>query len=210
MSAPPARPNRTTVAIPAATPEPDRVRLGLGLREHRKARRLTLKELSARCGVALSTLSKMELGQISVSYEKLAAVARALALDVGQLFDARAPLPPGTATPTVVWSSADTTPTYSSGNYDYRMLAAGFPGKRMTPLFGRIVARELGQFPDFIRHPGQEFVMVKSGRVRIHFENHETIELGRQESAYFDSGIGHIYLSLGRADAQVLVVMSES
>lgn len=209
MSARSARSTRTVVATPVAAPEPDRVRVGLGLRGHRKARRLTLKDLSARSGVALSTLSKMELGQISVSYEKLAAVARALALDVGQLFDARPAPPPGTATPSVVWSSADTTPTYSSGNYDYRMLASDFPGKRMTPLFGRIVARELGQFPDFIRHPGQEFVMVKSGRVRIHFESGELIELGRHESAYFDSGVGHIYLSLGRADAQVLVVMSE-
>ncbi|MGH8859397.1 MAG: cupin domain-containing protein, partial [Polaromonas sp.] len=111
--------------------------------------------------------------------------------------------------PSVVWSSADTAPAYSSGNYDYRMLATDFPGKRMTPLHGRIVARERGQFPDFIHHPGQEFVMVLSGRVRIEFETGEIIEVGRHESAYFDSGIGHIYISLGRADAQVLVVMSE-
>lgn len=193
----------------AAAPEADRVQLGLRLREHRKARRLTLKDLSGRSGVALSTLSKMELGQISVSYEKLAAVARALALDVGQLFDVRALAPAGAAAPSVVWSSADTAPAYSSGNYDYRMLATDFPGKRMTPLHGRIVARERGQFPDFIHHPGQEFVMVLSGRVRIEFETGEVIEVGRHESAYFDSGIGHIYISLGRADAQVLVVMSE-
>lgn len=200
----PARSART----PAAAPEADRVQLGLRLREHRKARRLTLKDLSGRSGVALSTLSKMELGQMSVSYEKLAAVARALSLDVGQLLDARAAAPAGAA-PVVVWSEAGGAPAYSSGNYDYRMLATGFPGKRMTPLHGRILARERDQFPDFVRHPGQEFVTVLSGRVRIEFETGEKIEVGRHESAYFDSGVGHIYLSLGRADAQVLVVMSE-
>ena len=193
----------------AAAPQADRVQLGLRLREQRKARRLTLKDLSGHSGVALSTLSKMELGQISVSYEKLAAVARALSLDVGQLLDARAMAPAGAAAPVVVWSEAGGAPAYSSGNYDYRMLATDFPGKRMTPLHGRIVARERGQFPDFIRHPGQEFVTVLSGRVRIEFETGEIIEVGRHESAYFDSGIGHIYLSLGRTDAQVLVVMSE-
>ncbi|MGC1174679.1 helix-turn-helix domain-containing protein [Polaromonas sp.] len=201
----PARSARTS----AAAPEADRAQLGLQLREHRKARRLTLKDLSGRSGVALSTLSKMELGQISVSYEKLAAVARALALDVGQLFDARAAAPAGAQAPSVVWSSADSGPAYSSGNYDYRMLATGFPGKRMTPLYGRIVARKRDQFPDFIRHQGQEFVMVLAGRVAIHFETGETIELGRHETAYFDSGVGHIYLSLGRSDGQVVVVMSE-
>ena len=202
----PARPARS----PAAAPEADRVQLGLSLRGHRKARRLTLKALSGHSGVALSTLSKMELGQISVSYEKLAAVARALALDVGQLLDARAAAPArGAARPVVVWSEADGAPAYSSGNYDYRALAAAFPGKRMTPLHGRIVARDRGQFPDFIRHAGQEFVTVLSGRVRIEFETGEAVEVGRHESAYFDSGVGHIYLSLGRSDAQVLVVMSE-
>lgn len=194
---------------PAAAPEADRAQLGLQLREHRKARRLTLKDLSGRSGVALSTLSKMELGQISVSYEKLAAVARALALDVGQLFVARAAAPLGAQAPSVAWSSAGTAPAYSSGNYDYRMLATGFPGKRMTPLYGRIVARKRDQFPAFIRHQGQEFVMVLVGRVAIHFETGESLELGRHETAYFDSGVGHIYLSLGRGDGQVVVVMSE-
>ena len=202
----PVRPARS----PAAAPEADRVQLGLSLRAHRKARQLTLKDLSGHSGVALSTLSKMELGQISVSYEKLAAVARALALDVGQLLDARTAAPqPGAAKPVVVWSEAGDAPAYSSGNYDYRVLAAGFPGKRMTPLHGRIVARDRGQFPDFIRHAGQEFVTVLSGRVRIEFETGDAVEVGRHESAYFDSGVGHIYLSLGRTDAQVLVVMSE-
>jgi transcriptional regulator with XRE-family HTH domain len=194
---------------PAAAPEADRVQLGLSLRGHRKARGLTLKELSGRSGVALSTLSKMELGQISVSYEKLAAVARTLALDVGQLIDARGAAPVGAAAPVVVWAEADGEATYSSGHYDYRALANGFPGKRMTPVLGRILARERSQFTDFIRHAGQEFVTVLSGRVRIEFETGEVVELGRHESAYFDSGVGHIYLSLGRADAQLLVVMSE-
>jgi len=190
------------------TTVPDRVRMGLRLREIRKAHALTLKELSQRSGVALSTLSKMELGQISVSYEKLAAAARALQVDIAQLFDPRADAPPARR-PTVVRSTLAEAPGYDADNYDYRMLATDYPGKRMTPLHGRIVARELGQFPDFIRHAGQEFVMVLSGAVRIHFETGESIELKRQESAYFDSGVGHIYLSVSKADAQVIVVMAE-
>ena len=194
-------------AAPASTA--DRLRLGQRLRDSRKLRRLTLKDLSVRSGVALSTLSKMELGQTSVAYDKLAAVARALSLDVGQLFDTRARTPAGARAPTVVWSDARAAPAYGSDTYEYRMLATDFPGKHMTPLHGRILARKLDQFPDFIRHPGQEFVIVLAGQVRIHFETGEIVELGRHESAYFDSGTGHVYLSLGRTEAQVLVVMSE-
>jgi transcriptional regulator with XRE-family HTH domain len=187
---------------------PDRVRMGQRLREVRKAHALTLKALSQRSGVALSTLSKMELGQITVSYDKLAAAARALQVDIAQLFDPRADASPARR-PTVVRSTAAEAPRYDADNYDYRLLATDYPGKRMTPLHGRIVARDLGQFPDFIRHAGQEFVMVLSGAVRIHFETGESIVLKRQESAYFDSGVGHVYLSTSKADAQVVVVMAE-
>jgi transcriptional regulator with XRE-family HTH domain len=189
----------------------DRERLGARLRTIRKQHGLTLKALSGRSGVALSTLSKIELGQISVSYEKLAAVARALDIDIAALFDAQAQASPAArdARPVVVRSTLAQAPRYDAEHYDYRMLATGFPGKRMTPLCGRIVARSLAQFPDYIRHPGQEFVQVLSGRVRIHFETGDVVELAREESAYFDSGVGHVYLSVGRADAQVLVVMSE-
>lgn len=189
------------------SPALDREGLGQRLRAIRKTQRLTLKALSERSGVALSTLSKIELGQISVSYEKLAAVARALEVDIAELFDARARAAPGHA-PRVVRSTVEAAPRYDADNYDYRMLATEFPHKRMTPLLGAIVARDRSDFPDFIRHPGQEFVMVLSGRVRILFETGETVDLERQQSAYFDSGVGHIYLSTGRGDARVVVVMS--
>ncbi|HSV35938.1 MAG TPA: XRE family transcriptional regulator [Ramlibacter sp.] len=202
-------PARSATSTLPPGPDAGRLRLGQRLREHRKAQGMTLKQLSSRSGVALSTLSKMELGQTSVGYEKVAATARALSLHVGQLFDASAAPRPQAARPSVVWSRAEDAPTYHSEHYDYRMLATGFPDKRMTPLHGRIVARERSQFDDFVRHPGQEFVLLLSGRARIEFETGEVIELARHESAYFDSGVGHIYLSLSRADAQMLVVMSD-
>jgi transcriptional regulator with XRE-family HTH domain len=189
----------------------DRVRVGAHLRQARKERGLTLQALSKRSGVALSTLSKIELGQISVSYDKLGAVAHALEIDIARLFDPRlgaASRGNGKA-PVVVRSTPQDAPGYAGQNYDYLMLATEFPNRRMTPLYGRVVARKMDQFPDFVRHAGQEFVLVLSGSVRIHFETGEQVELKAQESAYFDSGVGHVYLTTSRADARVLVVMSE-
>ncbi|WP_240980365.1 helix-turn-helix domain-containing protein [Ramlibacter agri] len=189
-----------------AVPQRDRVGLGLRLRTERKARQLTLKELSVRSGVALSTLSKMELGQSSVGYEKVAAVAQALALDVGLLFAGPAAAPASGQALAV--SGEDEGPLYRSDHYEYRMLATAFPGKRMTPLRTRIAARRRDEFSDFIGHPGQEFVMVLAGQVRIEFETGELIELKKHESAYFDSGVGHIYLSVGPRDAELVIVMA--
>ena len=139
-----------------------------------------------------------------------AAVARALDVDIAALFDPLADAVPAAGRrPVVVRTTLEAAPRYDAENYDYRRLATGFPAKRMTPLHGIVVARQKAQFPDYIRHPGQEFVMVLSGRVRIHFETGEVVDLARQESAYFDSGVGHVYLSTGKADARVVVVMTE-
>jgi transcriptional regulator with XRE-family HTH domain len=196
--------------VPAAQAVPDRERVGARLREIRKQRRLTLKGLSASSGVALSTLSKMELGQVSASYEKLAAVARALSVDIAQLFGAAGAEPSSdpSGAPLAVRSVLASAPRYDTENYDLRMLATAFPAKRMTPAWGRIDARSLTEFNDFVRHPGQEFVMVLSGSVRIRFETGESIALKRLESAYFDSGVGHVYLSTSKQPAQLVVVMS--
>ena len=102
----------------------------------------------------------MELAQVSVSYEKLAAAARALGVDIAQLFTP-APNPIQTRSaqvqPTVVSTTIADAPGYSTGNYDYHPMTGDFPGRSMTPMYARIFARELQQFEDYIRHPGQEF-----------------------------------------------------
>ena len=62
----------------------------------------------------------------------------------------------------------------------------------MIPIWATITSREVVEFDDYIRHPGQEFVLVLAGKVRIQFENGDSVVLSKLESAYFDSGIGHV------------------
>ncbi|QJP10204.1 helix-turn-helix domain-containing protein [Pseudomonas multiresinivorans] len=197
-----------------ALPKPqqlDRDEVGARLRAVRKQQKLTLKQLSDLSGVAVSTLSKMELAQVAVSYDKLAAAARALQVDIAQLFR---PLPPVgvlAGLKTFVKTRVDDAAGYDTGGYEYYPIAGDFPQRNMTPLYARIFAREVGEFDDYVRHPGQEFAMVVAGRVRIQFETGESVSIGLRETAYFDSSIGHLYLNDGEADeAQVMVVMSES
>lgn len=197
-------------AQPGTRPLLDRAEVGARLRQVRKARQMTLKELSAVSGVPVSTLSKMELAQVSVSYEKLAAAARALNVDIALLFRPSGPVT-APVPATVVVDSLPDSAGYSTGTYDYHPLAGAFPERCMTPAYARIIARERGQFDDFIRHPGQEFALVLSGRVRILFETGEAVSIGPQETAYFDSQVGHIYLSESEdgGDAHVMVVMTD-
>ncbi len=193
---------RTAAALPAGKHE-----VGAKLRKARKERGLTLQQVAESSGLAVSTVSKAERGQIALSYEKVLKLGGALDIDMARLFMVGdAPVAPDA--PTVVKDRFADVQGYETEQYVYSVLCGAFPGKKMQPLVAVINAREAGDFSETIRHPGQEFVMVLSGRVRILFENGESVELGRHEVAYFDSGVGHVYVSLSRQPARVVSVCS--
>jgi transcriptional regulator with XRE-family HTH domain len=178
--------------------------LGLRLRAIRKSKGFTLKSLSAQSGVALSTLSKAELGQTSLSYEKFVAISWALGVDMSELFDTKGPH--DEAHETILTSTSATPKTYSTDNYEIKFLFGDAPHPIMIPMQARILSRSLDDFDDYIRHPGQEFVMVLSGSIQLHFENGTVVALNASESAYFNSTLGHKYLSTSPEPADILTI----
>lgn len=216
MPGPGSRPSPTQVlasllpgaagAVTAAAPV-GKQEVGAKLRKERKQRGMTLQQLAERSGLAVSTISKAERGAMALSYEKMLKLGAALEIDMTRLFmGADAAVPPADSRPTVVKDCFNDVQRYETDQYVYSVLCGAFPDKKMQPLMAVINAREAADFSETIRHPGQEFVIVLSGRVRILFENGETLELGRHEAAYFDSGIGHVYVSLSKQPAQVVSV----
>lgn len=177
--------------------------LGARVRQIRKTRKWTLKELSDRTGLAISTISKMERGEISLTYDRFMRLAQGLGLDVGELFDAEAE---GFAHGTITVTRAGEAPIHRSATYDYDMLASDVSGKHMVPMVGRIKAHSFAAFDDFISHPGEEFIYVLAGEVTVFLKGRDAITLGQGDSIYFDSGIGHAYVSVGDQDAMVLGV----
>ena len=168
--------------------------VGARIREARKARGLTLQELSERSGVALSTISKAERGDIALTYEKFAGLAQALGLEFEQLLGRRRTPDAGPLRPTFTPSGGQV--IYDTPNYEYGMLADALTGKRMLPMRAHIRARSVDDFPDYIRHPGEEFVFVLGGEIELRFENGEAFRLAPGDSLYFDSAVGHVYLSV--------------
>ncbi|MCG6560632.1 XRE family transcriptional regulator [Ruegeria sp. 1NDH52C] len=177
--------------------------LGARVRQIRKTRKWTLKELSDRTGLAISTISKMERSEISLTYDRFMRLAQGLGLDVGELFDADAE---GFAHGTITVTRAGEAPIHRSTTYDYDMLASDVSGKHMVPMVGRIKAHSFAAFEDFISHPGEEFIYVLAGEVTVFLKGRDAITLGQGDSIYFDSGIGHAYVSVGDQDAMVLGV----
>ena len=191
---------QTVASAPAGKQE-----VGAKIRKARKDQGLTLQQVAERSGLAVSTVSKAERGQIALSYEKVLQLGKALEVDMTRLFMAGGthiqPL-----RPTFIKDRFEDVEQYDTQQYDYSVLCGAFPDKKMQPLVATIKAREARDFDETIRHPGQEFVIVLSGRVRIFFENGESVELRKHEAAYFDSSVGHVYVSLSKQPAQVVSV----
>src|SRR6185369_81430 len=69
------------------TPEIANSQLGHCLKAARQARGLTLKQVAERTGLALSTLSKVENGLMSLTYDKLQQLTGGLKMEIAELFN---------------------------------------------------------------------------------------------------------------------------
>jgi transcriptional regulator with XRE-family HTH domain len=188
-----------------APPTLDHKTVGARIREARKARGLTLMELSERSGIAVSTISKAERGDIALTYDKFAALAHSLQLEFDAIFG-RTRLARAAAGPmTPCFTASGEQVIYDTPNYEYGMLANDLTGKRMMPMRAHIRARDVSDFPEYIRHAGEEFVFVLGGSLALHFEDGKVFTLEPGDSLYFDSAVGHVYVTTSQDDAEVLV-----
>ncbi|WP_461308388.1 helix-turn-helix domain-containing protein, partial [Albidovulum sp.] len=176
-----------------AEERPEPVDLGARVRALRKERGWTLEQAAGRIGLARSTLSKIENGQMSPTYEALKKLASGMAIPVPQLFT-----PPSRAQVSgrMVVTRSDEGRALATTTYEHRLLAGGLSVKRMLPYTARIRARRFEEFDGWVRHDGEEFLFVLTGIVRLYTEFYEPAELRRGDSAYYDATMGHNLISL--------------
>lgn len=179
--------------------------LGARVRALRKAQDWTLEQAAQRAGLARSTLSKIENGQMSPTYEALKKLATGLQISVPQLFT-----PPSH---NQVNGRMVTTPAAQGGElitttYEHNILAEGLTTKKMLPYRTRVRARSMDDFDGWVRHDGEEFMYVLTGRVTLFTEFYEPATLGRGDSVYYDASMGHNVISVSADDATLLWVTS--
>lgn len=181
----------------------ERVAFGRRVHDLRRRRGWTLQRMAQETGLAVSTLSKVERGLMSLTYERLVRLAAGLDTDFSDLFS-DGPAAPG-ALAMAIARSGDVK-LLDTGNYRYELLFSELDERAMAPMLGTIRARSIAEFDGYFRHPGQEFLHVLSGRMVLHVEGKPPVALGPGESAYIDSGQGHLYTSEGPEDARILLV----
>lgn len=180
--------------------------LGDCLRSLRKQHGWTLQDVSHLTGVAVSTLSKVENDQMSLTYDKLLQVCEGLGIHVTELLSGDSRQPSARTRRSV--ASPVNTLRQLTRNYDYYYLATDLVKKRMVPILAHARARTLDEFGPLTRHAGEEFLIVLKGEIELHTDQYAPVRLKAGESVYIDSTMGHAYLSVGEGDAEMLCVCS--
>jgi transcriptional regulator with XRE-family HTH domain len=179
--------------------------LGSRLRQLRKRSGWTLNQVSAMSGLAISTLSKVENNQTSLTYDNLLKLAEGLGVNIAELFASEEVHTK--AGRRAITRNGDEK-TQITPNYDYHFHGTELLGMRMTPIFVRVKARQFEGFGDLLQHSGEEFIYVLEGAIEVHTEFYELVRLDAGESIYIDSTMGHGYISVGPGDASILGVCS--
>ncbi|MDF3413795.1 helix-turn-helix transcriptional regulator [Sulfitobacter sp. M57] len=181
------------------------VDLGVRVRELRKARGWTLEQAAGQAGLARSTLSKIENGQMSPTYEALKKLAVGLEISVPQLFT-----PPAAEkiNGRMAVTKSGEGAAKATVTYEHELLADSLRKKQMLPYRARIRARSMDEFDGWVRHDGEEFLYVLTGVVQLFTEFYEPVELRRGDSAYYDATMGHNVVSTSAEDATILWVTS--
>jgi transcriptional regulator with XRE-family HTH domain len=185
------------------SPEP--LDLPARVRELRKSRGMTLEQAASQAGLARSTLSKIENGQMSPTYEALKKLATGLEISVPQLFT-----PPSRerVNGRMAVTRSDEGNGHATTTYEHEMLGGSLTKKQMLPYRARVRARSMEEFDGWVRHDGEEFLYVLTGVVRLYPEFYEPVEMKRGDSAYYDATMGHNVISLSAEDATILWVTS--
>jgi len=180
---------------------------GAALKAIRAQQGLTLAEVSERTGLTVSALSKVENDKIDLSFDKLARLSEGLKIDITQLFGpggSDSSRPESATRRSITRAGEGRSIEMPRGNYLY--LAGDLLHKRVVPIVGEVLAKDIQTYGEFMRHPGEEFVYVLEGILELHTEMYTPARLETGDSVYFDSGMRHAYIAVGDAPCRILSI----
>jgi transcriptional regulator with XRE-family HTH domain len=183
--------------------------LGSLLRSLRSRHGWTLKEMSERTAIPVSTLSKVEHDRLTLSYDKLVHLSQRLNIRISELFADPAGAVDAAVTARRSIGRVIDAVRVNTKNYDYYYMCPELRKKRMIPILTRIRAKSAEEFGELVHHSGEEYIYVLEGSIKVITEFYDPVILSVGESIYLDSNMGHGYLTAeGCDEATVLGVCS--
>jgi transcriptional regulator with XRE-family HTH domain len=191
---------------PRPPQEQEAPNLGVCVRQLRFKRRMSIAAVSEATGIAKSTLSRVENDQLSLTYAKLLQLCKGLRIDIAELFSSGASHETVQPSARRTFTAPGQGRPVTVGKLAYNYLCTELAGKKMTPMIGTIHARTLQETNGLLKHEGEEFTFVVEGQMALHTEFYEPLIMDAGGSVYFDSTMGHAYVSVGSVPLKMLCV----
>lgn len=177
--------------------------IGQRIKSMRKSKDLSLSEVAKLTGMSEATLSRVENNQTLVSAHSLYILAKTFGVDITAFFEQEAkPLAAGIRSICRKGKGV----AFKSARYAANVLCTDLANKKMHPSINQVTITDVEPAGGLSRHEGEEFVYVLDGVMTLMSEFYEPLRLDAGDSVYFDSQMGHAYLSATGAPVRILVV----
>lgn len=197
------------MGVSEAFPSPPKLSLGAKIRQHRKARRLTLAELAERCDISPSFLSQIERDQANPSIATLHTITQVFGLTLAMFFEE----------PKETKGQVRGNGTFAKVvRADQRKLliypGSGIRNELLSPDLQRAIqmmrvvippGADTGQVP--LVHEGEECGFVLQGQIEI-WVGDENYVLGPGDTIYQDSTVPHRSRNIGDTEAIIVTAIT--
>jgi transcriptional regulator with XRE-family HTH domain len=186
--------------------------VGKALKERRAHHGWTLSEVSKTTGISISTLSKIENGHLSPSYQSILQLCAGLGIEIGDLVAAKPHTQEEAKRLTGRRSISHDHDGLVMGDeqFVYTYLCTDIAHKRIIPMMIDVRAHSMNEVDGLWHHVGEQFLYVLEGEIELHTELYEPSRLKKGDSAYFDSTMRHGYIATGKSPAKILVMCSSA
>lgn len=176
---------------------------GVAVRKLRLAKGWTLQELSDKSGVPLSTLSKLELGQSSLTYDKILRICSALDIDPGLSLLQQASTAPAPSARRAVIRKGEGD-VFPFGDHTARVGGQDLLSKRFTP-----IVLEL-RSSDSRRQtlPGEVYLHILTGTALVHTDIYAPLKLNPGDAVFFDGSTEHRMHAASNEPCTVLMILT--
>lgn len=170
------------------------------IRELRELSGISPESMAAELGLGRAEYLDLESGQVDISVGLLSRIAARCKVELATLITGEEPrLHLFTLTRRGRGASVE-----RKAEYQYSALAANFLRKRAAPFLVTALPG-MPAHPDV--HPGQEFIYLLEGRLRVQVGEH-ALELEEGDSLYFDATAPHAATALDGRPARFLAVLA--
>ena len=174
------------------------------IRRWREARGWNQQLLADRAGFARSTLSKIENGLLSPTFEILLKLAQGFGCDLADLVRAETPSLVGR----MVVDRGQQDQAITNPNTRLWPLGAALKGRPFQSMLVEFTQDDLATFGDWNRHDTDDLLHVLSGTLVLHTEGYAPTTLHPGDTVHFDGAMPHACLKSGPETCRCLYVFA--